>query len=1298
MATLILSAVGASFGSALGTGFLGVAGAAIGQAAGAAIGRSIDERLLGSGSQAVEVGRVDRFRLMGASEGAVVPRVWGRFRVGGQVIWASRFREDRNRRSSGKGGGRKTTVTEFSYSVSLAIAVCEGPIRCVGRVWADGNEIAKSSLTLRVYEGAEDQLPDPLIDAVEGAGSACAFRGTAYVVIEDLDLGRFGNRVPQFSFEVVRSASGEDRSPILADSVKAVAMIPGTGEYALATSAVNLEANPGASRTVNVNTAEGLADMTVSLSQLRGELPNVKAVSLVVSWFGDDLRCGSCSIRPKVEQKDVDGRNMKWRAGGIERKAAQVLPMLSGGSVYGGTPADQSVIEAIRAIKAGGQEVMFYPFVLMEILAGNGKPDPWSPGREQPQLPWRGRITLNRAPGVPGTPDGTSAAEAEVVAFFGTATRTQFTIQGGKVAYHGPDEWGYRRFILHYAHLCALAGGVDAFCIGSELRGLTRIRGQENSFPAVRELIELSDEVRAILGSATKLGYAADWSEYANYQLDGNLYFHLDPLWAHGNIDFVGIDNYLPLSDWRDTDSNVDRAWGSCSDLNYLYSNVAGGEWFDWYYDSEESAQLQRRVPIFDGAFGEHWAFRVKDIRGWWGNLHFDRISGERRATEWNPGLKPIWFTEYGCPAVEYGTNQPNVFVDPRSSESMLPRGSSGARDDFIQLSYFAAMAEFWARSENNPISSVYGGAMVDMSHAFAWAWDARPFPSFPTRGDLWSDGPNYELGHWLNGRSGSECVRNVVGELSASVAGNIDLTNVPCVVRGYMLERAASARAGIQPLMLAFGFDVIERDGDVQLRQRAAEPLVAIDPVSAVVEQDLGGFVERSLGGIDPDPESLIITYVRDQGSFETSTAHSLQVAGMRGGLAQSEVPLVLTQREARAVVERWQAEMRLGRETVKLSLPMSSSSLGPGDTVRLGQTLFRIGRVERSSHLFVEGERTDPTAYEVVPSDDELIPSAIPDAGTQPEATFLDLPLIRGDEVPHAPYVAVAAMSWPGPVAVWDASGADGFELNTLVASPAIVGVTRNALDAAQAGLPDRGTPLRVAFSGGDPQTASWDAVLSGANLAAIGTGAASGWEIFQFAVANAVGPGEFELSVRLRGQLGTESDMPKVWPPGSLVVIIDSALKQIEIAPNQRGLSRTYRIGTAALGYADVQAETRIESFSGNGLRPYGVTHLGVQPRELGGVTVRWTRRTRIEGDSWDGVEVPLAEEREWYVVRVYSGEMLLRETQVSQAEWIYPPELLFADSGLGGLSISVAQGSARFGLGPFTTVPIPVWAFA
>ena len=46
-----------------------------------------------------------------------------------------------------------------------------------------------------------------------------------------------------------------------------------------------------------------------------------------------------------------------------------------------------------------------------------------------------------------------------------------------------------------------------------------------------------------IFTSFTKIGYAADWSEYNNHQLGGGaLLFNLDPLWSDANIDFIGID------------------------------------------------------------------------------------------------------------------------------------------------------------------------------------------------------------------------------------------------------------------------------------------------------------------------------------------------------------------------------------------------------------------------------------------------------------------------------------------------------------------------------------------------------------------------------------------------------------------------------------------------------------------------------------------------------------------------------------------------------------------------------------
>ena len=81
----------------------------------------------------------------------------------------------------------------------------------------------------------------------------------------------------------------------------------------------------------------------------------------------------------------------------------------------------------------------------------------------QPAYPWRGDITCDPAPGLEGTVDKTGDCADQVAAFFGTAQVTDFSIEGTQLVYAGPDEWSYRRFILHNAIICAVTGGVDAF-------------------------------------------------------------------------------------------------------------------------------------------------------------------------------------------------------------------------------------------------------------------------------------------------------------------------------------------------------------------------------------------------------------------------------------------------------------------------------------------------------------------------------------------------------------------------------------------------------------------------------------------------------------------------------------------------------------------------------------------------------------------------------------------------------------------------------------------------------------------
>ena len=240
MATILLSAAGAAIGGSIGGTVLGLSAATIGQAFGATVGGIIDQTILGSGSRAVESGRARSLHLQTSTEGTPIPLVFGRMRIAGQVIWSTRFKEHvRTSTQGGKAtGGQK--VKEFSYTISLALGLSEGPIERIGRIWADGKLLSTEDLEMRVYLGDEVQLPDPKIEAVEGVGVVPPYRGLAYVVFEDFPLGDFGNRIPQLNFEVFRSAdsligpdSPETGTP-LKELIRGVAPSPGSGDVALA--------------------------------------------------------------------------------------------------------------------------------------------------------------------------------------------------------------------------------------------------------------------------------------------------------------------------------------------------------------------------------------------------------------------------------------------------------------------------------------------------------------------------------------------------------------------------------------------------------------------------------------------------------------------------------------------------------------------------------------------------------------------------------------------------------------------------------------------------------------------------------------------------------------------------------------------------------------------------------------------------------------------------------------------------------------------------------------------------------
>jgi hypothetical protein len=208
---LALGAVGAAAGSFLiPGGFLGMSGASLGWSFGSALGGLFQE------GKTVEGPRLQDKTISVSAYGNLRPIIYGTYRVGGEVIWSAPIREHKHKEEQGKGGGGTTYVT-YTYSVSFAVSLSEGSIDGVRKIWLDSKlvysvaddaepaELHKSSKIaagIYVYPGSTTQTADPTIESYLGAGNVPGYRGTAYIVFKDLDITKYGNRIPQVTVEV----------------------------------------------------------------------------------------------------------------------------------------------------------------------------------------------------------------------------------------------------------------------------------------------------------------------------------------------------------------------------------------------------------------------------------------------------------------------------------------------------------------------------------------------------------------------------------------------------------------------------------------------------------------------------------------------------------------------------------------------------------------------------------------------------------------------------------------------------------------------------------------------------------------------------------------------------------------------------------------------------------------------------------------------------------------------------------------------------------------------------------------
>ena len=549
-----------------------------------------------------------------------------------------------------------------------------------------------------------------------------------------------------------------------------------------------------------------------------------------------------------------------------------------------------------------------------------------------------------------------------------------------------------------------------------------------------------------------------------------------------------------------------------------------------------------------------------------------------------------------------------------------------------------------------------------------------------------------------------------IIGNLAArsGLQHNIGSATLTKPVRGYSIGAAASGVGGMQPLALAYDFDVAEMAGNLRCVPRTAGPL------GVVLAQDLGAY---EASGSRPEPirwkrtrvtalpREAAVTFSDPDRDFQANTQTARRSYGTADSKLATEIALVLTAEEGRQLADRMLWEAWTGQQTAETTLDDRWVRIEPGRSYYFetpaGFEPLRIIRATRGWNGVIEVEiRRDRD--EVYQSTASGVTATVPENNLRlpglTELILLDIPLLLdADNAEGAGFywgVVGSGDGWRGAdflralniSSTFTNVSPQGFEL-TVGTGGAALGAPAGGFDS-ETGW-DMVNTLRVTLRRPDMTLESMtDAeVIAGGNAAWLGPAGGHGGEIIQFATATYVSPGVYDLTRLRRGQRGTEFAWGSHVAAETFVLVEPGSLQRANFGVEDLSLSRAYK----AVSLLTLEADTPAVLFTntGVGLRPYSPINLDADgPSGGGDVAMTWERRSRI-GNGED--PPPLAENEERYTLRIMNaaGTVIVREVSVTTPAFTYTAAMQTSDFGapVTTLRWRVAQVSAVVGNGIF-----------
>jgi hypothetical protein len=360
-------------------------------------------------------------------------------------------------------------------------------------------------------------------------------------------------------------------------------------------------------------------------------------------------------------------------------------------------------------------------------------------------------------------------------------------------------------------------------------------------------------------------------------------------------------------------------------------------------------------------------------------------------------------------------------------------------------------------------------------------------------------------------------------------------------------------------------------------------------------------------------------------------------------------EFPGALAAADARALTNSAAVRAERARETVAWRMAELDPAVTPGKIVRLPDRdgLWSIDTWEwRDQGIELELRRMPrrPARQPAADAGEALCAPDLMVTSTQLRA--FELPWDgNGSFETRLPYAAVssAASGWRG-AALYSVHGSELQPLGASGRQRSVIGRTISALEASDCFLLDRTVSIEIQLASADFALTSAGApeLVGGANMALVGN------EVLQFLMAVPLGAARWRISGLLRGRGGTEPAAKQGTPAGVDFILLDDA--PVVLDPAKLGSDTT----VAAIGLNDPEPVYTPLANAGLTRQPLTPVHGAITLASDGSVSLAWCRRSRGSWHWLDGVEVPINEQMESYLVGIGDSEApaLRWETQTTR----------------------------------------------